>query len=77
MCEKKGGRAPYDDDLANEVARSIRLFKSLIIIGSVSRVGVDIVRKAAEELLSTINHRDLALHQIHIKQDEIAKYKRQ
>jgi len=55
----------FDDDLAIEVARSIRLFKKLIFLGSVSSVGIDIVKMAAADLLSSIAVHDESLHQMH------------
>jgi len=55
----------FDDDLAIEVARSIRLFKKLIFLGSVSSVGIDIVKMAAADLLSSIALHDESLRQMH------------
>lgn len=54
MSDKKDYPFRFDDGLAIEVARSIRLFKKLIFLGSVSSVGIDIVKLAAADLLSSI-----------------------
>lgn len=61
MRDKKDYPIRFDDSLAIEVARSIRLFKKLIILGSVSSVGIDIVKLAAADLLSSIAEHEQSL----------------
>lgn len=65
MNSKKDCPPRFNDDLAIEVARSIRLFERLVFLASVSNVGIDIVRIAAEDLLSSIADHDHSLGQLH------------